>query len=266
MSYLINNQQKMYEIIFARRNKAYGAYAIRSAYGNTVFKALLFMTIGFVSIFSAAFYMSQRPQMDPTAANIPITDTLQIVEFNTEQPEQKKMEQPRSQPPRSSPSAESGISTNIDTTATDTHSAEMAVNTGTSTSSDPIPPGPETPTSSTTGTTTITGTLTGDPVLIADTPPEFEGGLKALYQFLSSHLQYPPAAMEMSKEGTVYVRFVVDENGKVGTLSLLNNQGYGLDEEALRVVGMIPKFKKPGILNNKIVKVYYQLPIKFRLR
>jgi hypothetical protein len=39
-----------------------------------------------------------------------------------------------------------------------------------------------------------------------------------------------------------------------------------LDEEALRVVGMIPKFKKPGILHGKPVKVYYQLPIRFTLR
>ena len=57
--------------------------------------------------------------------------------------------------------------------------------------------------------------------------------------------------------------FVVDETGRVGTLSLLNNLGYGLDDEALRVVGMIPKFKSPAKANGEAVSVYFQLPIKF---
>jgi protein TonB len=266
MSYLINNQQKMYEIIFARRNKAYGAYAIRSAYGNTIFKSLLFMAMGFVSIFSAALYMSQKPQMDPPQANIPPIDTVTVIPFDGTPPETKKTDPPRVDPPRSNSPASSGISTNID--STDTQSAEIATSTGSSTSTDPGPAGPETPTGSiaggiNTGTSTVD---TSTPVIIPDTPPEFDGGIKALYRFLSEHLQYPSAAMDLGKEGTAYVKFVVDENGKVGTLSMQNNLGYGLDEEALRVVGMIPKFKKPGILHGKPVKVYFQLPIRFTLR
>jgi protein TonB len=267
MSYLINNQQKMYEIIFARRNKAYGAYAIRSAYGNTVFKSLLFMAMGFVSIFSAALYMSQKPQMDPAQANIPPIDTVTVIPFDGTPPEPKKPEPPRANPPRSNPSGESGIGTQVDSTAAETQSTGLAVNTSTGTSTDPIPTGPETPTGSISGTTTTgTPSVNLPPVIDPDTPPEFEGGLKALYRFLSEHLQYPPSAMDVGKEGTAYVRFVVDENGKVGTLNLMNNLGYGLDEEALRVVGMIPKFKKPGTLHGNPVKVYYQLPIRFRLR
>jgi protein TonB len=266
MSYLINNQQKMYEIIFARRNKAYGAYAIRSSYGNTVFKSLLFMAMGFVSIFSAAFYMSQKPQMDPTEANLPPIDTGIVVTLDPHPPLPKKPE-PHANPPRSN-SAEKSLSTHVDTTAIETQSTDLAVNTSSGTSTDPGPIGPETPTGSITGTTNITTPTvnTSSPVIIPDTPPEFEGGLKALYRFLSDHLQYPSAAMGIGKEGTAYVKFVVDENGKVGTLSMQNNLGYGLDEEALRVVGMIPKFKKPGILHGKPVKVYYQLPIRFTLR
>jgi protein TonB len=256
----------MYEIIFSRRNKAYGAYAIRSSYGNTVFKSLLFMAMGFVSVFSTAFYLSQRPQM--AEANIPPIDSTIVIPYIMNPPEPKPPTSPRTNPPRNSSSAASGISTQIDTTAADTKSAEIAVNTGSSTSADPGPQGPETDGSVTgPGTATTQGTAEPEkPVIFADTPPEFEGGLKALYQFLSSHLQYPPPAMEAGREGTAYVKFVVDENGKVGTLSLQNNLGYGLDEEALRVVGMIPKFKKPGILNGKPVKVYYQVPIRFTFR
>ena len=67
-------------------------------------------------------------------------------------------------------------------------------------------------------------------------------------------------------EGTVYVRFVVDKSGKVGRAELLNKKGFGLDEEALRVVAMIPAFKKPGTKGGVPVNVYYNLPIKFRMQ
>src|SRR4051812_41621166 len=59
MSYLINNQQKFNDLVFANRNKNYGAYAIRSAYGSTMLKSLSFMILGFGSFIAIAFYLKK---------------------------------------------------------------------------------------------------------------------------------------------------------------------------------------------------------------
>jgi len=269
MSYLVNNQQKINDIIFADRNKSYGAYAIRSAYGNTIVKALSFMLLGFGTFISLAFYMSQKNNLPEESILPPLQDTSITITCTLKEPETKQPDQPVEQPktPASAPSG--ALSTNItDSTAVTTNTTAtdpLAANTGSSTGTDPL--GPTTTTGTGTSTIVTTPTVDVDPVvIIPDSPPEYEGGLSALYEFLGSKLRYPEIAKEIGKEGTIYVKFVVDQYGKVGSLSLLRGLGYGLDDEALRVVAMIPKFKKPGMLNGKPVGVYFQLPIKFKLK
>ncbi|MEO6301890.1 MAG: energy transducer TonB [Bacteroidia bacterium] len=269
MSYLINNQQNLNEVIFANRNKSYGAYAIRSAYGNTVFKSLAIMALGFGTFMSLAFYFSNRNN-GPEKQVLPfIQDSIYVVEVDNTIKENKieKTEITPSDPAAGKKS--DGISTNIvDSTTIVTNTTQIentvvSVNTG-STNTTEIPT-----TGGGTGplTFSVTGTGGGGEIVEGygvDSQPEFEGGLKALYQFVSKNVKYPAAAIGDGKSGTVYVKFVVDEKGKVGSLTLQNNVGYGLDEEALRVVGLIPNFKTPAKVNGKPVKVYYQLPIKFK--
>lgn len=270
MSYLINNQQNLNEIIFANRNKNYGAYAIRSAYGNTIFKSLSIMIFGFATFISIAYYFSNRNNTPEQSNIIPLEADTMVTVFDLKPEEPLEMQPAHNDPPRSNPNTASSevIGTRIvDTLAIDTHSAlntevnpHVAVNTG----SPGI--GPETP-GIVTGTNTTASTLSvnSDPKIVVDTQPEFEGGLNALRRFVAEHVHYPSLAIDEGKGGTIYVRFVVDEKGKVSNLTLQNNLGYGLDQEALRVVGLIPNFKKPATINGEPVKVYYQLPIKFTL-
>lgn len=264
MSYLINNQQKVNDIVFANRNKTYGAYVIRSTYGNTVFKSLAFMMLGFGTIMSVAFYMSNRPS---NQSEIPTqvfdndsTYTISVT-LPEKHPEPLK---PAQQPPAGG--GEAGMSTVISETATIESATTTAVSTGPSTGTTAIEGTPGTGTNTLVSVTNATTEVSSEPVAIPDSAPEYEGGLKALYAFLGSKLKYPEDARDVGKEGTVYVKFVVDQNGRVGNLQLLNNLGYGLDEEALRVVGMIPSFKSPGKVKGMAVKVYYQLPIKFKMQ
>jgi protein TonB len=83
-------------------------------------------------------------------------------------------------------------------------------------------------------------------------------------EFLSKNLRYPELAKENNISGRVTVRFVVDENGDVSDVNVVKGIGGGCDEEAKRVVMKMPKWK-PGKQNGKAVKVYYTLPIVFRL-
>ena len=84
-------------------------------------------------------------------------------------------------------------------------------------------------------------------------------------RFLAEHLEYPAKATRLNVEGKVIVRFVVDEGGNVISVEALTNHGAGLEQEAIRVVSLLPKWK-PGIQDGKPVKVYYTLPISFHLR
>ena len=76
--------------------------------------------------------------------------------------------------------------------------------------------------------------------------------------------KYPRHARKSGVEGRVIVKFLVDENGKIGELEAKTKIGEGLEEEALRVVGKMPRWKA-GIQDDKNVKVYYTLPIRFQL-
>lgn len=100
----------------------------------------------------------------------------------------------------------------------------------------------------------------------ADIMPQFPGGEAALDNYIQTSIQYPQQALNNDKEGTVFVRFAIDENGKVMKATILGNQlGYGLDEEALRVVNDMPAWM-PGKIKGKTVKVYYTLPIAYTLQ
>jgi TonB family protein len=101
--------------------------------------------------------------------------------------------------------------------------------------------------------------------LIADEYPEFEGGLVALNRWIVSHIRYPLEAIDRYKQGKVHVKFIVDETGKVILPTAMNKLGYGLEEEALRVVAGIPDFKSPAKLEGKAVKCYFVVPIHFKL-
>lgn len=94
--------------------------------------------------------------------------------------------------------------------------------------------------------------------------PEFPGGEGELLKYLKENLKYPEEALDEEREGKVYVKFVVDENGDIRNAMSVRPIGYGMDEEAVRVVESMPQWK-PGKQNGKAVKVYFQLPIMFSI-
>jgi len=100
---------------------------------------------------------------------------------------------------------------------------------------------------------------------IVEKRPEFKGGMKAFYQFVSKNLEYPQAAKRQQISGVVYVRFVVEKNGSITQAEVLKGIGGGCDEEALRVIENSPKWI-PGAQRGKPVRVYMTMPIRFILK
>jgi len=96
--------------------------------------------------------------------------------------------------------------------------------------------------------------------------PSYPGGEAALAKFIQNNIEYPERALDEGVEGTVDVMFAVDENGKVYTPFVKGSrQGYGLDEEATKVVSRMPRWN-PGQIKGKNVKSYYTLPISFQIQ
>jgi periplasmic protein TonB len=103
------------------------------------------------------------------------------------------------------------------------------------------------------------------PFVIVEQMPDFPGGTEELMKFLHKNTQYPQMARETSIQGTVYVQFVVNKDGKISAVKILRGIGGGCDEEAIRVVKSMPDWK-PGKQNGVAVPVFFQLPIKFTLK
>jgi protein TonB len=97
---------------------------------------------------------------------------------------------------------------------------------------------------------------------VVEVMPEFPGGQEALQKFLAENLKYPEEGLKSSSSGTVYVSFVVDTNGKIINPVILRGIGKAFDDEVLRVIGLMPKWK-PGLQRSKPVRVRMNLPVKF---
>ena len=86
-----------------------------------------------------------------------------------------------------------------------------------------------------------------------------------MYDFLYDRIKYPEIARELGIQGTVYVKFVVWNDGSIRNIQLLRGIGGGCDEEALRIVKLMPKWK-PGLQRTLPVNVQMVLPVKFVLK
>ena len=99
---------------------------------------------------------------------------------------------------------------------------------------------------------------------IVDVRPTFPGGDEKLMEWISQHIQYPQNAYDSHIQGRVIVQFLVKEDGSVGDAKIVRSVWPLLDEEALRVVTILPKFN-PAILDGKAVEYWFTIPIIFRL-
>ena len=100
--------------------------------------------------------------------------------------------------------------------------------------------------------------------IVVEQMPEFPEGDKGFHQFIADNVKYPAEAKEKGISGRVIVNFIVEPDGSVSDIRVLRGIGGGCDEEAVRVVESMPKFK-PGMQNGETVRVSYLIPINFKL-
>lgn len=100
---------------------------------------------------------------------------------------------------------------------------------------------------------------------IVESMPKYFGGDDARNQFLESNMIYPEKEILKGIQGTVYVSFVVDIDGSVTRVKILKGLSRSIDQEAIRVVKLMPKWT-PGMQNRKPVRVIFNMPIYFKIK
>jgi protein TonB len=252
----------MDDIVFDNRNKDYGAYQLRKQSEKNI-RTGLFITFSgvIVSLLLSSFnwpskHADDKPLdvvatvHDPLVINhpdLPIVPppppphrpTIRFVEMLV----QRNHEVSQNEPAPVMPDDKRDISTETkdgDITAATTFSEETPSKLG--------PPEPTQPTIYT----------------WVEQPAEYEGGDEALLKFISDNIHYPQMDIDNDIQGKVYLKFVVMEDGSVSGVQVMRGVESTMDKEAIRVVKMLSKFH-PGKQQGKPVKVYFTLPIVFKL-
>lgn len=256
------------DILFEGRNKSYGGYELRKKYKRRATIAGLIAVLAVGGVFGATLIklnkapvaevlpeikdvtLAEPPPVDPKKPPPPppvqppppvkptVKFTPPVIKKNEEVKEEDKPEPPKPEENKVvGPKSEAG-------------------------SGDPnaIDPG-----------LAPAGTGTGKPVEAGPPPDKIFTSVEQMptppfdiVKYLSQNIRYPAAAREEGIEGKVILQFVVDKDGSVTNIEIKRDLGGGCGKEAERVVRSMPKWK-PGKQNGQPVRVYYTLPVTFKL-
>ncbi|RYU92047.1 energy transducer TonB [Mucilaginibacter terrigena] len=273
---MLNTKLNLYnpdwiELVFANRNKAYGAFDLRQHYGSNMVKAML---IAFTTIVAAAvmytYVVGKTPGMIIKEDEHVIDLTQPPVLIKPAKPAEPIKATPPTKPLPAAPTRQFIPMTVTSEPVTtdppkidDLIGVDIASKTteGKGTLSQPVDPAPV--------STGGTGTAPVDDKIIYNTGglefmPEPVGGAAAWSKFLNRNLRFPAEAQGAGKSGRVTVSFVIEKDGRLSNLVVDKGAGYGMDEEALRVLKLAKPWK-PGMQNGQAVRVRYVIPLNFQL-
>lgn len=258
------------DLVFANRNKDYGAYALRRDHPRNLFLSLLFV-LGLSSVFSAlglksvSTPMVQRPSPE-------VTDTWILVkideEIETSKPEEKEIDDTQTNDNSSSDAdvtvePNKGLST-VEVSTETTTTGDLHTDGGTPDGEEPTELTGPTELSTTTGSGVGDGGNGIDFTLYPPQMPEFIGGEVALYSFLKSSIYYPEQDRVDGASGTIYVSFIVMKDGSVKRVNV--ERGFRgskrFEEAVLKAFDKMPNWI-PGMNGNSPVNVKLTMPIKF---
>jgi protein TonB len=101
---------------------------------------------------------------------------------------------------------------------------------------------------------------------VVEQQPEFPGGMRAMMKYLQDNINYPRISRDNNSQGRAFIRFVVNSDGSIQGVEVIKSSGdIYLDKEAVRVVEAMPKWT-PGKQAGKPVRVFFTLPVVFRLQ
>jgi protein TonB len=281
---MLNNSSNLYKaewlnLVFKNRNQSYGAYALRSESAGTTMRALFVGSAIFVVAFAGPKIYSLFKKDEVAVESVNNDKIVDVVlPPKIEQPKTKEVILPKADPimekiktvkPMSRPTPVADAPPFTPPTIQEMDHAAVGTVTQTGVETDlSAAPSEGAGNGTGVGTNASEGSGTGEEIYNAidiEAYPEFEGGMKAWYKFIQRNLRYPASAIEQEKQGKVFISFVIERDGSISDIKVMKGVGYGMDEEASRVIGKSPKWK-PGKQNGKSVRVRFNMPITFTMR
>lgn len=261
------------ELIFEKRNKKYGAFIIRK-YANerTLFGFFITIVCLTALIVLIGSWVNKKDfiQLSSVKHEL-IQDNLKII-YELEKKEkissgsQKQMGSPSSGSDKQKQD-KNFLIVNEPVTNKDLDTAGFGTenNNQKDKSLGGIGIGNELDTSSFVNSGTKDGNELNGIIEIPEIYPEFPGGEDKMFEFLSSNLRFPKDYSGNRTTTTVYISFVISNNGNIEDIKIERSGGFEFDNEAIKAIKKMPKWK-PGKMGERTVSVRFRLPIKFTYR
>ena len=273
---------KWVEMVFAGKNKEYGAYQLRKGTSGRNIKSLLILVIAAALVGGfLAWKVIEQKQAEEQQAYMEAMELAKLQQQAKKEEKKKEPVKPKIEPKKEIPVAretqkftapvikkdelvkEENQVKQMDKldekVAVGTENKEgvkdrtvEAVRNDIAVAAPPPPPAPK----------PEVATKVFD---VVEEMPSFPGGQGALMQYLASNIKYPVVAQENGVQGRVIVSFVVERDGSISDVKVARSVDPSLDREAQRVVKSMPRWS-PGKQNGSTVRVKYTVPVVFRLQ
>lgn len=273
---------KWVEMVFAGKNKEYGAYQLRKGTSGRNIKALLILVIAAALVGGfLAWKVIEQKQAEEQQAYMEAMELAKLQQQAKKEEKKKEPVKPKIEPKKEIPVAretqkftapvikkdelvkEENQVKQMDEldekVAVGTENKEgtksrlaEAVRSDIAVAAPPPPPAPK-------------PEVSNKVFDVVEEMPHFPGGPAALQAFLSSNTKYPVVAQENGVQGRVIVSFVVERDGSITDVRVVRSVDPSLDREASRVVRSMPRWS-PGKQNGSTVRVKYTVPVVFRLQ
>ena len=273
---------KWVEMVFAGKNKEYGAYQLRKGTSGRNIKALLILVIAAALVGGfLAWKVIEQKQAEEQQAYMEAMELAKLQQQAKKEEKKKEPVKPKIEPKKEIPVARETqkftapvikkdelVKEENQVKQMDQLDAKVAVGTkdeegvkdrtveavrsDIAVAAPPPPPAPK-------------PEVSNKVFDVVEEMPSFPGGQAALMSFLSSNIKYPVVAQENGVQGRVIVGFVVERDGSITDVKVMRSVDPSLDREAQRVVKAMPRWK-PGKQNGSAVRVKYTVPVVFRLQ
>ena len=273
---------KWVEMVFAGKNKEYGAYQLRKGTSGRNIKALLILVIAAALVGGfLAWKVIEQKQAEEQQAYMEAMELAKLQQQAKKEEKKKEPVKPKIEPKKEIPVAretqkftapvikkdelvkeenqvkqmdklDEKVSVGTENKEGTKDRLAEAVRSDIAVAAPPPPPAPK-------------PEVSNKVFDVVEEMPHFPGGAAALQAFLSSNTKYPVVAQENGVQGRVIVSFVVERDGSITDVRVVRSVDPSLDREASRVVRSMPRWS-PGKQNGSAVRVKYTVPVVFRLQ
>lgn len=274
---------KWIDMVFAEKNKNYGAYKLRTETSGRNIKALVILILAALLVGGFLAYKVQQQKADEIRqARMEAMNLAKMQEQAKKREQKKEVIKPKVEPKKEIPVARK----TQQYTAPVIKKDELVKEDNMIKAQDKLDASVAVGNQNVEGTTSRTVEAVRNDITVGAPPPpapepkpepsnkvfevvevmpSFPGGPAALQQYLKSNMRYPVVAQENGVQGRVVVSFVVERDGSITDVNVAKSVDPSLDKEATRVVKSMPKWI-PGKQNGSAVRVKYNVPVTFRLQ